>query len=116
MMKLIVAPEAINDIGEIKKYIREDLSNPKAANRIANAIKTSYKGLKQTPFIGRELSKYIAVRTDYRFIVCENYLIFYKIEKEMIKVTHIIDGRRYFCRILFGIDMLNAIIEDINED
>ena len=34
----------------------------------------------------------------------------------MIKVTHIIDGRRDFCRILFGIDMLNVIIEDINED
>ena len=116
MMKLSVTPEAINDIGEIKEYIRDELDNLKAANRIADAIRTSYKGLKQTPLIGRELSKYINFKTDYRFLTCENYLIFYRIEKNVIKIVHIIDGRRDYCRVLFGISLNDVLIEDITED
>ena len=116
MMKLAVSPEAINDIGEIKKYIRDELSNPKAANRIANMIKDSYKSLKQTPYIGRELSGYISVDTDYLFLVCENYYVFYKLEEDTIRIYRVIDGRRDFCRILFGIDLIDVIIEDIKKD
>lgn len=38
MMKLRINPEVIEDIAEIKRYIREELCNPSAADRIAKKI------------------------------------------------------------------------------
>jgi plasmid stabilization system protein ParE len=64
-MKLRIAPEAINDIAEIKNYIRNEYDNPAAANRIAAKIKESYKRLKTTPYVGTQLD--VGIANDYRF-------------------------------------------------
>ena len=42
-MILKVNHEAINDIAEIKKYIRDEYRNPTAANRIADKIVKNIK-------------------------------------------------------------------------
>ena len=66
MMKLQINPEVIEDITEIKQYIRHELCNPAAADRIAKKIVSAYKGLKSAPFIGASLDSIIDAKTDYR--------------------------------------------------
>ena len=102
MMKLRINPEVIEDIAEIKQYIREELCNPTAADRIAKRIVSAYKGLKTAPFIGAPLDSVLEVKTDYRFLVCGNYLIFYKVKDDVISIYRVMNGRRDYCRQLFG--------------
>lgn len=109
-MKLRVNLEAINDLGSIKKYIRDELCNPTAADRIVNEIVKAYKGLKDFPKKGPELNTVIPIQTDYRYLVCESYYIFYKLSEDTVSVYRIINARREFIRILFG---GTDIIEDI---
>ncbi|MDH7526011.1 MAG: hypothetical protein QHH10_11925 [Peptococcaceae bacterium] len=42
------------------------------------------------------------MQTDYRFLVCDNYLIFYRYEDGIVFVSRILYGRRNYTRILFG--------------
>ena len=104
MMKLQINPEVIEDIAEIKRYIREDLCNPDAADRIAQKIVSAYKELKTSPFIGAPLDSVLEVKTDYRFLVCGNYLIFYKIKDDTISIYRVMNynmdgevGNNWYC-------------------
>jgi len=112
MMKLQINPEVVEDIAEIKRYIREDLCNPDAADRIAKKIVSAYKELKTSPFIGAPLDSVLEVKTDYRFLVCGNYLIFYKVNDDIISIYRVMNGRRDYCRQLFG----TSYIEIANDD
>lgn len=112
MMKLQINPEVIEDIAEIKRYIREDLCNPDAADRIAQKIVSAYKELKTSPFIGAPLDSVLEVKTDYRFLVCGNYLIFYKIKDDTISIYRVMNGRRDYCRQLFGTSYIDIADDD----
>lgn len=116
MMKLRINPEVIEDIAEIKRYIREELCSPSAADRIAKNIVSAYKELKNTPFIGTPLDSVLEVKTDYRFLVCGNYLIFYKVKDDVISVYRVMNGRRDYCRQLFGMSYIEiADDEEVTE-
>lgn len=112
MMKLRINPEVIEDIAEIKRYIREELCKPSAADRIAKKIVSAYKGLKTAPFIGTPLDSILEVKTDYRFLVCGNYLIFYKVKDDIISVYRVMNGRRDYCRQLFGMSYIQIADDD----
>lgn len=112
MMKLRINPEVIEDIAEIKSYIRKELCNPSAADRIARKIVSAYKELKNTPFIGTPLDSVLEVKTDYRFLVCGNYLIFYKVKDDVISVYRVMNGRRDYCRQLFGMSYIQIADDD----
>lgn len=112
MMKLRINPEVIEDIAEIKRYIREELCNPSAADRIAKRIVSSYKELKNAPFIGASLDSILEVKTDYRFLVCGNYLIFYKVKNDVISVYRVMNGRRDYCRQLLGTSYIQIADDD----
>ncbi len=105
-MKLRLAPEAIEDITGIKQYIREELGNPAASNRIAGKIVKSYKQLKASPYIVAPLRSKVSFETTMRFLVTGNYLIFYDVnEKEsFVEITRILHGKRNFLKILFQLD------------
>lgn len=112
-MILKVNHEAITDIAEIKKYIRDEYGNPTAANRIADKIVKKYKLLKTSPYIGASLNAISTIESDYRYLVCGNYIIFYRVFPDFVEVTRVIDGRRDYTRVLF-----NSIndTEDLPED
>lgn len=108
-----VSYEAINDIAEIKRYIREECCNPAAANRIANKITNKYKLLKTSPYIGAAFNAVADIESDYRYLVCGSYIIFYRILSDHVEVVRIIYGRRDYAKIIFGND--NDIQEDTED-
>lgn len=112
MMKLRINPEVIEYITEIKRYIREELFNPSAADRIAKRIVSAYKELKNAPFIGASLDSILEVKTDYRFLVCGNYLIFYKVKNDVVSVYRVMNGRRDYCRQLLGTSYIQIADDD----
>jgi len=102
MYKLKISPEARDDLAEIKGYISQELCNPQAAVNMVSKIAKKIRGLSEHPGIGAPLSSVVDIQTDYRFLVCANYLIFYRYEDEFVFVSRILYGRRDFTRILFG--------------
>ena len=91
-MKLRYTPESLCDLQEIKRYIKSELHNPTAANRIT----------KQFPEMGVFIGAKTGYETDLRMLVVESYIALYRIETENVSVGRIINARQDYIRILLG--------------
>lgn len=63
---------------------------------------TAIQDLEDIPDLGIPLQKYVNFKTDYRFILVNNYSIFYRFEDETIFVIRILYSKRDFLKVLFG--------------
>ena len=77
MAKVIVSREARNDLINIQTYIRDELLSPDASKRILGELKKAMISLQDMPERGKPLDSVLSVHTEYRYLVCERYRIFY---------------------------------------
>lgn len=98
------SPEAVKDLQGIEEYISVELDNSQSAERIVDKIINKIDSLADLPEIGAPLSSRVDVKTDYRYLVCGNYNAFYRIEYETVKIIRVLNARRNFMAILFGMD------------
>jgi len=101
MNKLSISPEVKKDLEGIKAYICEELENPIAAVNVVSRITKTLKNLKDMPGVGTPLSSKVPFDTDYRFLICGNYLAFYRYEDKTVYIDRILYGRRDYVKILF---------------
>ncbi len=102
MANVTVSREAQKDIATIRQYIRDELCNPDAARSIVSALKKSILSLVDFPGRGRPLDALISVHTEYRYLVCENYCIFYlNSDEENVIVIRILHQRQDCLKALF---------------
>ena len=102
MRNIYYTPEAEDDLAGIKEYITEQLENPIAAVNTVMSITKRIRRLEQFPDMGAHVSSVVSIVTDYRFLVCGNYLAFYRIDGNDVKIIRVLYGRRDYVRILFG--------------
>ena len=100
--KLHYTHEALRDLDEIWAYIVSDLSNPTSAERTVNRIMGAIDQLADFAEMGAPLQSVADVESDYRFLVCGNYLAFYRVDENAVYIDRILYGRRDYLRILFG--------------
>ena len=97
MANVIVSPAARRDlIG-----IRDEPANPDAAVRILKLLRTGIESLRDMPERGMPLDAVLSVHTDYRFLVCENYRIFYLCEGDQVEVVRVLHSLQDYMRALF---------------
>jgi len=84
-----ITEEAISDLDEIWDYIAED--NPFAANRVIDSIWDVFDLLVDNPRMGRIFQTRNAA---IRVFPHNQYLIFYRPEREGILILRILHGRR----------------------
>jgi toxin ParE1/3/4 len=96
--------EAREDLRQIREYISVDLDNESSAAKVVGNIVNNIGRLADYPKIGAPLVSRISEETDYRYLVCGNYNVFYRIETQTVKVVRILNARRNFMTILFGKD------------
>ncbi len=101
MSKIVLSYNAKNDLKEIKRYIANELDNEIAASNTISKITKSIRRLETQPLIGTPLSSVIEFDTNYRFLVCGNYMAFYRFENNTVLVARIIYGGRDYMKILF---------------
>ena len=101
MARITVTKEARKDLEQIRNYIRDELLNPSAAQHIIQELKKSIRSLETFPGRGRPLDALIAVHTEYRYLVCENYCIFYLSNEEDVLVVRILHQRQDCLKALF---------------
>lgn len=102
MYKISFSPEAVDDLKEIKQYIKDELCNEQAAKNTVAKILKKVKMLSDFPESGSSLSAIIGFDTDYRYLICDNYIAFYRIENKSVLLLRILYGRRNYMQILFG--------------
>ncbi len=93
---------AENDLDEIYNYISIGLNNRVAAKRIYNLIISSIERLSYFPEMGASLNTISAEKSDYRFLVCGNYIVVYIISHDEIIIERIFYGKRDYLNILFN--------------
>lgn len=101
MCTLRINPTARQDLYDIKEYIAKELDNPCAAVDVVTNIIECYEKLKEFPILGIELSSKVEVLTDYRYLICGNHLVFYKIDDNYVSIYRILYSRREYVSILF---------------
>lgn len=88
---------AEEDFTEIVTYIAAD--RPSAAEALAAKIEKHLVQLAKHPHLGRIPGEEDLARMGYRYLVVENYLVFYTIEEETILVHRILHGARDYLRL-----------------
>lgn len=83
---------AEQDLSDILTYIAAD--RPSAAERLASEMEKKISLLSTNPYLGRIASEDELARLGYRYLVVENYLIFYIVEDRTIYVHRILHGAR----------------------
>jgi len=48
-----------------------------------------------------ELSKKIVLKMDYRYLIVDEYIVFYKFNMEYLFVYRILNGKRDYIKVLF---------------
>lgn len=100
--KLEYSPKAQKDLDDIWDYIEHKLYNPDAARRVVNGILDRIDQLGDFPKTGAELEFSDGIRSGYRFVIFEKYIIFYRIGAEsVIYIDRILYGARDYWQILF---------------
>lgn len=94
--------ESLRDMDNIWDYIVHELQNPSAAKRVVNKIMEAVHQLEIFPEMDPSLSAIADEISDYRFLVSENYMIFYRLHGVDVYIDRVLYGRRDYLRILFG--------------
>ena len=102
MNTLQVSPQAKQDLHDIRSYITDELQNPTVAVNVITQITKKIRSLMDFPLIGTPLPAIVDIETDYRFLVCGNYTVFYRYDDTIVYVVRVLYGRRNFMKILFG--------------
>ena len=89
---------AEEDLRDIVSYIAAD--RPSAAERLADRIEKDLQLLARNPRLGRIPEEEELLRSGYRYLVVENYLIFYTLEEKTILVHRILHGARDYQNLL----------------
>ena len=100
-MRLEYAPEALEDIQETKRYIATVLKNRSAASRVAKMLVRNCKQLKEQPYLGMAVEARTGYSSDMRYLICESWLAFYRIQDGTVQIVRVIDGRTDYVRVLF---------------
>lgn len=89
---------AEEDFTEIITYIAAD--NPSAADAIADKIEKNLEVLSENPSLGRIPREEELRNLGYRYLIIQNYLIFYTIEERTIYIHRILYGARNYKTLL----------------
>ena len=101
MATVLFSPEALNDLEEIKSYIQDDLENDIAAANTLKKIFDRILELESFPKMGALLNSVTNTDNSYRYLLCNNYTAFYRIEKDSVYIFRVLYGRRDYIKILF---------------
>lgn len=97
MMKLRINPLVVKDLKEIYNYIAED--NARNALHTIEKIYDKFENIQLFPNMGSNLSKRVSFRTDYKYAVCNDYVIIYKIKKEFVEIYRVVNHYQDITRI-----------------
>ena len=99
MLKLRINPIVARDLKNIRDYIAED--NADKALETIQEIYRQFENIQQFPYIGADLSKRVSFKTDYKYVVWQDYVVLYKVGKEVVEIYRVVNRYRDITKV-FG--------------
>ena len=96
--KITILQIAREDIGEIFFYIAGD--SPKLALATTDKITDKIDMLAELPFIGKIVSDNELAKQEYRMLIIDSYIAFYKVIDDEVVVYRVLHGIRDFPDLL----------------
>ena len=89
MMKLRINPVVAEDLKTIKNFIAED--NVDKALETVQEICKQFENIQEFPYIGADLSKRVSFKTDYKYVVLNDYVVLYKVSKDAVEIYRVMN-------------------------
>ena len=96
-MRVRLSRAAERDLREIASYIAKD--SPLAAFKVTIFLRQKALGLGGIPYAFPLVPRY--ERRGIRRRVCGNYLIFYRVDEEIVLIVRVLHGARDYAPLLF---------------
>ncbi|WP_080873312.1 type II toxin-antitoxin system RelE/ParE family toxin [Oceanobacillus timonensis] len=96
--KVELLTEADTDLDEIFDYIL--LDNPQAAEEVLQRIMSSLKQLEIFPYAGLKINHKSLNHYDFRMIITEPYISFYRVIENTVLIYRILHGARDYIQLL----------------
>ena len=96
--KVTVLQIAREDIGEIFFYIAAD--SPKSAVEMTDKIIDKIDMLAELPHIGKIVPDNELAKQEYRMLIIDNYIVFYKVFDNEVVVYRVLHGMRDYPELL----------------
>ena len=96
-MKLRINPLVVTDLKDIRDFIAED--NVEKAVETVNEIYGKFENIQLFPGMGADLSKRVNFRTEYKYVVWNDYVILYKAGKEFVEIYRVVNRYQDITRI-----------------
>ena len=98
LVKIRINPVATTDLMEIKNYIAKD--NIEAGIKTVKEIIDKIENLANFPEQGAMLMYKIKLKSKYRYIISNQYIIFYIYEQNTVSIQRILHGKRDLMSLL----------------
>ena len=102
MAKIRYSEASEQDLEDIGDYIEKELKSQKAAFDTTTHIQDAIDELEYAPHIGLPLAIRYGNVGDYRYLISGNYLVFYRVQANVVYIDRILYGKRDYLGILFG--------------
>lgn len=99
--KIFFSEDAVEDLKHIQTHYNEVTYNKQIGDKCITKILKRISILEEFPEIAASLSTIIDVDTDYRYLVCDRYLTFYRYDSGIVYIIRILDSRQDYMSILF---------------
>lgn len=100
--KIFFSTESVRDLDEVKQYITIETGDEEIAVNNILSILSSIDRLEDFPELGVEVNQIAKIKLKYRYLIINDYMVFYRINGNEIYVDRILHGKRDYLRILFG--------------
>ena len=98
--KVIIGREYIQDYEDLELYLDNSSMYERNKKNIFHLIDRDLYRLKKSPYIGARLDSRISIPNDYRYLVSGDYLQFYKIFNNVVKVYRLVYAKSDYLTIL----------------
>lgn len=102
--KVITSSEAVRDIEEAVFYKTELGTYPENILKFKQDVVGFIRSLEKSPKIGANLSARVTVETSAKYAVIHDYILFYEIEKDTVKVLRLLPAKS---------NWMNAILKNL---
>ena len=96
------APKAREDLLKIKSFIEEETGDIELAKKTISDIVTTNDSLRAFPEMGQRLLINMGSKIEYRYLLCHNYLSFYRYLDRTSYIDRILNSRRDYLKILLN--------------
>ena len=75
----------ILSVSDLRNY------NEELAVKTIQEIYARIENIQQLPYMGADLAKRVSFRTDYKYMMCGNDVVLYKIGKEYVEIYRVVN-------------------------